>query len=106
MQSSDPLTILPNAPGTLQGPSVSSTPQGIFFLSGLGANDIMRMNATTEAYEFEIINNMPLRDGSMWWLSPRQVWIEKLNRIYFFGGTQVTPSDDFENVDSIWYIDL
>jgi len=105
MKSSDPLTVLPNSPGFFQQRSISSTKDQIFVLSGFGTNNILRMNATTQDYQFETIRYTPLREDAVWYIAPSQVWVEQLNRIYFFGGTQ-SLNGTIENLDSIWYINL
>jgi hypothetical protein len=54
--------------------------------------------------EFLPVTNFPAAEGSTFDMASA-VYVEKLNRIYIFGGWTYTNGFG-ENHDSIWYIDL
>jgi hypothetical protein len=55
--------------------------------------------------EFAPVSDFPAGNGSSF-DGTSVVYVEKLNRIYIFGGYTVANNDIFTDHDSIWYIDL
>jgi len=109
MQSANPLSILPDFRSEGLGiSSVAASKDEIYIFAGLyylETNEIVQMNATTQDYRRVPIENLDFQEGVRWDMAPTSVWVEKLNRIYFFGGSRGYLWGTW-NVDEIWYIDL
>jgi hypothetical protein len=63
-----------------------------------------RVNLEDASTEFIPILNYPVANGTILDLTSA-VYVEKLNRIYIFGG-HTDSLDPWKYNDSIWYIDL
>jgi len=106
LESSNPQSDLPFFQELLQG-GVASTKEDIYIIGGYysTADQIVKMNATSEAYEYLVVHNNPLPVMNVWMNAPTTVYVEKLNRIYFFGGLHVVAWT-WTPVSLIWYVDL
>jgi len=107
LESSEPTSILPNFEGYS---SVTKTnPDEIYLIGGYSTGQpldgILRMNATTQDFEFLPIENIPLSPETYYLFAPTSVYVEKLNRIYFFGGMEY-DAFTYPFVDNIWYINI
>jgi len=88
--------------------SVIPTIDDIYIIGGYdttNSHEIIKMNASSQTYERYNIDNLTMYPESRWFHAPSSVWVEKLNRMYFFGGAHVYIWV-INYVDEIWYIDL
>ncbi|OXA65047.1 hypothetical protein Fcan01_01424 [Folsomia candida] len=101
--------------GEIDFPDMNSTPattwdsrfEFAYAIGGFEQNDaIMRMNLGTESIEMLPVENFPGGGRTMFYNSAA-AYVEKLNRIYFFGGrTLHLDTLDGESKDDIWFIQL
>jgi len=77
------------------------------YTEGTPTNGIIRMNTTSQDWEFIRVENFPVADSRLQFLiAPATVFVEKLNRLYFFGGLDGTVHGEVNFRNDIWYIDL
>jgi len=75
--------------------------------SGYLPNPFVKLNGFTHMAEYPEVKDFPVHDDLHYMFAPSTVYVEKLNRIYFFGGrTQNRTTMDYADLDDIWFIDL
>jgi len=106
LNSSDPESVLPDfRSDTLSVTSVTATKDEIYIFGGYSSNaidEIIKMNATTQVYQKVSVMKFNSEPGLRWDISPTSVWVEKLNRIYFFGGSRGYLIVSMEFFTSTW----
>jgi hypothetical protein len=72
-------------------------------------DNLIRFNPVTNGWTILEVDNFPFisKDNSPYTTEPTSVYVNKLNRIYYFGGIVANrTSKEAEYRDDIWYIDL
>lgn len=64
---------------------------------------LIKINPDTLDFEFVYVDNWPLTGSAMFQRAPVPVYVNKLNRIYFFGGDPVYSAPP---IDTIWYVEV
>jgi len=106
LKTSDPESYLPDFEGYTS--AVATDRDEIYILGGYSRTQVdvvIRMNASTQSYSLHQIENFPLTPGEDFIIPPTGVYIQKLNRIYYFGGC-VFNFFVISILDLIWYVDL
>jgi len=78
---------------------------GYYWYGSEKADQIIRMNATSQSYTHLVIENNILPEMGVWLYAPTSVWVGSLNRIYYFGGGYGVWFLQ-RTTDKIWYVDL
>jgi len=105
-------------PRLVDEPQVISNGYNYFLLGGwsnesdhqsdVPTDGIVRFDPEDFSWNFIKVENFPIQSYEHFWRPPSSIYIEKLNRIYSFGGMSRNFSSPNSGMvrDDIWYIDL